>query len=181
MIAPRKNAPKTNFSCILISILGRDKKYTATAIKEMLPIRCVQILPVSVWIRNMDLKQALTDGSGGLWPFRRKSLSRSQCGRAWCGIAFQPESQTYLAKSSTCSAQFFGTYKRSSSAASFRSTVGAFSSSFSLGIADINLDFKKILMLMLIYKKKVLSFRDFKRESQIFKISWCFFFYFFVL
>lgn len=39
------------------------------------------MLPVSVWMRKMDLKQALKDGSGGRWPLWRKSLSWSQAGR----------------------------------------------------------------------------------------------------
>ncbi len=33
------------------------------------------MLPVSVWILNIDLKQARTELSGGRWPLCRKSLS----------------------------------------------------------------------------------------------------------
>lgn len=35
------------------------------------PSKCVQMLPVSVCIRKMLLKQARKDGMGGLWPCRR--------------------------------------------------------------------------------------------------------------
>lgn len=38
-----------------------------------LPRRCVQIFPVSVWILNIDLKQAANEGSGGLEKRRRQT------------------------------------------------------------------------------------------------------------
>ena len=81
MMAPIKNALKINFSCNWISKDGRVRKYMATPMNITQPRRCVQMLPVSVWILKMDLKQALKDGKGGLCPLCRKSLSCNQDGR----------------------------------------------------------------------------------------------------
>lgn len=50
------------------------------------PRRCVQMLPVSVCILKMLLKQALKEGMGGRCPCNRKSLSFSQSGRTSCGM-----------------------------------------------------------------------------------------------
>ncbi len=77
-------------------------------INEIAPNIWVHMLTVSVWILNTDWKQALIEGSGGRCPFSMKSLSLSQLGSAWWGIAFHPVSHTYLANCSTCSAQFLG-------------------------------------------------------------------------
>lgn len=45
MIAPRKKAPKTSFSCNCTSIEGRVKKYVASPMNATHPRRCVHILP----------------------------------------------------------------------------------------------------------------------------------------
>lgn len=81
MMAPAKKAPNIIFSCICISTDGRDKKYSATPMNATQPSKCVQILPVSVCTRNIDLKQALNEGSGGRWPRCRKSLSCNHLGK----------------------------------------------------------------------------------------------------
>lgn len=65
-IAPKKNAPNTIFSWILISTGGLLRKYVATPIKAIQPNKCVHIFPVSVCMRNTDLKQARNEGNGGL-------------------------------------------------------------------------------------------------------------------
>jgi hypothetical protein len=68
--APKKNIPKTTFSCrgamkyiLNLSIVKIPKKRNSTK-----PSRWVQILPVSVWMLQKILKQARKEGIGGLWP-----------------------------------------------------------------------------------------------------------------
>lgn len=56
---------------------------------RLLPMRWVQMFPVSVWIRNIDLKHSQNELSCGRCPLIRKSLSRSHFGRWWWCISSQ--------------------------------------------------------------------------------------------
>lgn len=62
----------------------------------VLPSRCVQMFPVSVWILKMLLKQARNEGMGGLWPWSRKSLSFSQSGSTSWGMTRHRPSHIWL-------------------------------------------------------------------------------------
>lgn len=98
IIAPKKNAPKTIFSCICISIDGRVKKYVATPMNATQPSKWVHMLPVSVWIRNTDLKQARNEGNGGRWFECRKLLSCSHLGKWRKWHTFHEASHTWIWK-----------------------------------------------------------------------------------
>ena len=68
------------------------------------PNKWVHILPVSVCILNIDLKQTRKEWVGGLWWLWRKSLSCSQSGREWWCTTLHPAAHTFFTNSSACSA-----------------------------------------------------------------------------
>lgn len=63
-----------------------------------LPIRCVQMLPVSEWILNIDLKHSKTEFSWGLWCLCKNSLSLRYDGKAswWTSLLVHASLSAYF-------------------------------------------------------------------------------------
>lgn len=87
------------FLCDVQSVLCPGQRSLSacgrTGQKVYWPKRWVQIFPVSVWIRKIDLKQAMKEFVGVRWPRNRKSLSFSQSGNVWWCTTFQPAAHTW--------------------------------------------------------------------------------------
>ena len=80
---------------------------------NILPNKCVHMLPVSVCILNIDLKHSLNEFVGIQCPLCKKLLSCSQSGRWWWWTTLHPASHTRFTNSSACSAALHGPGRKS--------------------------------------------------------------------